>query len=279
MRVCDALDEGVQVLPDRPGIPDPRREALWLLARAWGRGELDVRLALHDQVPAEVERTYRRWLERRAAGEPAHHLTGWCPFWGRDFRVSPHVLVPRPETELVVESALGLPLRPDARVLDVGTGSGCLAATLALERPGWRVVAVDVSVAALVVARMNIRHHRAAVALVAGDLAGAIGGRVDLVVANLPYVPALLLGRVPVEVGYDPVIALDGGGDGLDVIRRLLESCPRVLAAGGRVVLEVGDDQADAVAADGARAGLGEERRVVDVGGCERVLVLRQPSG
>ncbi len=159
-----ALELGGRSLPERRGIPDPRREAMWLLARAWGVEEIALRLHPEREVPAEVEARYNDWLQRRAAGEPAHHLTGSCEFWGRDFAVSSAVLVPRPETELLVQVVLDLPLSPTARVLDVGTGSGCIAITMAAERPKWRGFAVDRSASALEIARSNARRHGVVVA-------------------------------------------------------------------------------------------------------------------
>jgi len=169
--VEEALQSGAAALPTREGIPEPRREASWLLAAAWGVDEITLRLHPEREVPADIEARYRSWLERRVAGEPAHHLTGSCPFWGREFLVTPEALVPRPETELLVQTALDLPLSRTARVLDVGTGSGCIAVSLAAERPQWRVCAVDRSPAALRVAGRNIERHGVEVELFLGDLA------------------------------------------------------------------------------------------------------------
>ena len=174
MKTAEALAKGSETLPQREGIPDPRREAMWLLAAAWGVEEMTLRMHPEREVPVEVERRYGVWLERRVAGEPAHHLTGTCPFWGREFEISAAVLVPRPETELVVETAFELPLPNNARILDVGTGSGCIALTLAAERPGWRVSAVDSSSAALEIARRNGNRLGIAVAFYRGDLASAV---------------------------------------------------------------------------------------------------------
>jgi release factor glutamine methyltransferase len=275
MTVAEALASGASMLPRRVGIPDPRREAEWLLAAAWGVEEITLRLHPEREVPTEIERRYRDWLERRAAGEPAHHLTGICPFWGRDFEVSPAVLVPRPETELIVEAALDLPLSAEARVLDVGTGSGCIAATLAAERTRWRVWAVDMSIAALAVAQRNCACLGIGVPMFLGDLASAVAPPWDLIVANLPYVPTGDLGSVSVEVSHDPMMALDGGDDGLDLVRRLLADLPRLLRPCGGAILELGDDQADAVASVANAAGLGVARRARDAGGVERVLVLQ----
>jgi release factor glutamine methyltransferase len=276
--VEEALQSGAAALPTREGIPDPRREASWLLARAWGVDEITLRFHPEREVPAEVAQRYRSWIERRAAGEPAHHLTGSCPFWGRDFLVTPEVLIPRPETELLVQTALELPLSETARVLDVGTGSGCIAVSLAAERPRWRVCAVDRSPVALRVARRNIERHGAEVELFLGDLVEAVAPPWDLVVANLPYIPSSDLGKLPEEVRHDPPAALDGGADGLDFVRALLTDLPRLLRVCGGAVLEIGENQADAVAAVASDAGLAVARRVRDAGGVERVIVV-QPVG
>lgn len=265
-------------LPRRTGLPDPGREARWLLAAAWGVSEVWLRAHPEAAVPAEVACTVRSWVRRRAAGEPAEHLTGECEFYGRRFAVGPTVLVPRPETELVVEAALALPLGRAARVLDVGTGSGCLAVTLAAERSRWQVAAVDRSLAALTTARHNIRRHRVAVALAAGDLTRAVAPPWDLVVANLPYIPTPRLAGLPLEVGHDPVGALDGGADGLGLIRRLLADLPRALRACGGAVLELGEEQLTPVREAARACGMAVARVIPDLGGVPRVVVL-QPRG
>jgi len=272
---AEALEFGAKSLPRRRGIPDPRREATWLLARAWGVDEVALRVHPEREVPAEVEARYREWLERRAAGEPAHHLTGSCEFWVRDFAVSPAVLVPRPETELLVEVALELPVSRTARVLDVGTGSGCIAVTLAAERPRWRVTAVDRSEAALAVARRNADDNGVEIDVRLGNLTAGVEPPWDLVVANLPYIPTADLEGLPMEVAHDPVSALDGGADGLDLVRRLVNDLPRILRVCGAAVLELGEDQADEVAKLAVAAGLGVARRITDPGGCERIVVLQ----
>ena len=271
----NAIEFGARMLPKLRGIPDPRREAMWLLARAWGVDEITLRLHPDREVPAEVEVRYREWLGRRAAGEPAHHLTGVCGFWGREFMVSPAVLVPRPETELVIQVALELPLAATARVLDVGVGSGCIAITLAVERPKWLVSGVDLSPQALEVARANAVRHGVEVAFHEGDLTTSMEPPWDLVVANLPYIPTADIDDLPEEVRHDPPEALDGGPDGLDLVRRLVGDLPRLLRPCGGAVLELYEDQADAVAELADAAGLGVARRIKDPGGCDRVIVLQ----
>jgi release factor glutamine methyltransferase len=275
MTVTEALAAGVATLPRREGIPEPWREAYWLLAAAWGVEEVMLRLHPEREVPPEVERRYRDWLGRRSSGEPAHHLKGLCPFLGREFVVTPAVLVPRPETEILIEVALGLPLSQTARVLDVGTGSGCIAITLAAERPAWRVSAVDLASDALAVARLNAKRHGTDVALFRGDLTNAVKPPIDLVVANLPYIPTGDLGRLPLEVQHDPIGALNGGADGLDLVRKLLCDLVRILRVCGGAVLEIGENQASTVAALAADADLTVARRVRDLAGCERVVVLQ----
>jgi len=274
--VEELLRWGAAELPRTPGIPDPAREARWLLAHALAAAETTLWLHPERRVDARTAGVFEGWVERRAAGEPAHHLTGHCAFWGREFEVGPEVLVPRPETELVVEVALALPLAANAMVLDVGTGSGCLAVTLAAERPAWRVVAVDRSPAALVVASRNAARHGTRVGLLCGDLAESLFGGFDLVVANLPYVPTDSLEELPAEVARDPRTALDGGRDGLLLVGRLLADLPRLLRPCGGGVLEIGDGQAEPVVRMAAGGGLAVARRIRDVGGCERVLVFQR---
>jgi len=274
--VGELIEAGARRLPRRDSLPDPRREARWLLARAAGVSEGWLLLHGDAVLPEDTAARFDEWLERRAAGEPAHHLSGSCSFWGRDFAVSPAVLVPRPETELVVAAALELPLPATARVLDVGTGSGCLGVTLAAERPGWSVRAVDRSLSALEVARHNALRHGVGLALACSDLGSCLDRGYELVVANLPYIPGGRLAALSLEVRHDPALALDGGADGLDLVRALLTDLPRLLASGGSAVLELGEDQADTVAMLAGSLGLAVVRRVRDLSGCERVVVLQR---
>jgi release factor glutamine methyltransferase len=273
--VAELLVELAGAMPAREGLPDPRAEARWLLAQALGRaGVWLIANPEHDVAP-DVEDRARSWAARRAAGEPMHYVVGTCPFWGREFHVSPAVLIPRPETELVVQLALALDLPARPLVADVGTGSGCLAVTLALELPGARVAASEISLEALVVAA----RHGAAVALVQGDLAHHLRGGYDLVAANLPYVPDDVVASLAPEVrDHEPRIALVGGPDGATLIRAFLADLPRLLRPGAYALLEVGAGHTHALAAEVAAAGLAEVERMRDVAGTERVLVLQRPS-
>jgi release factor glutamine methyltransferase len=275
--VAELLAEGSGRLDAREGLPDPRREVRFLLARALRCPETWVVAHPNEQVPGSVADVYRDWLARRVAGEPAHYIVGSCPFWGRPFTVTPAVLIPRPETELVVECALTLPRPGRPRILDVGTGSGCLAVTLALEIQGGRVFATDLSLAAVAVARTNARRLGAGVSFAAGDLTSHVEGTFDVVVANLPYVTDADIGGLPVEIlRYEPRLALAGGKDGTDLLKLLLAELPRLLAAGGHALLEMGPCQRAALERSIAASGLSEVHRGLDHAGLERVLVLRK---
>ena len=195
-------------------------------------------------------------VARRAAREPFAYIVGREEFWGRQFEVTPAVLIPRPETELIVEIALELlpadgPGARPAAICDVGTGSGCLAVSIALERPHTHVTAIDISPSALVVASRNAERYGVAsrIDMRAGDLFDRVSGTFDLVVSNPPYVAERDRAAIQAEVGrYEPAGALFAGPDGLDTIRRLVDAAPAHLAPGAHLVFEFGYGQADAVA-------------------------------
>ena len=187
---------------------------------------------------------YGRYLHQRLKGQPTQQITGVQEFYGRDFRVTKDVLIPRPETEHVIEAAIKLGAK---NVIDIGTGSGAIAVTLALET-GARVIGTDVSFPALRVAAANSRRLGANVEWVACDLASALGGTFDLVVSNPPYIAATDKATLQSEVrDYEPEIALYGGEDGLDVYRRLVPESERLLAPGGWLVMEIGATLGEAV--------------------------------
>ncbi len=202
-----------------------------------------------DAEPGAFADAYQRLIARREAHEPIAYILGVREFWNRPFAVSPAVLVPRPETEVVVEAALER-LGERALVADVGTGSGCLAVTLAAERPGVRVVAVDRSRAALRVARLNaLRLGVAArVRLVQGNLLAGVAGGFDLIVSNPPYVAERDRAALPRQVlDHEPSLALFAGPDGLSLIRGLVDQAPSHLAPAGVLIFEFGAGQDRAV--------------------------------
>jgi release factor glutamine methyltransferase len=237
----------------RKGIDSPRLNIEHLLADALGKRRIDLYLEF-DRTLSENELTpLREKVRRRAEGEPLQYLLGSWDFFGRAFRTDPRALIPRPETEVLVEIVLKViraELRSRTRLLDVGTGSGVLAITFALECPNLQIVGSDVSPSALNLARENAEkqglNHR--IEWVESDLLSSVAGSFDFLVANLPYIPTAELPKLAPEVKRDPQLALDGGPDGLVVIRRLLQEAPRVLRDGAFVILEVGFDQAGRVA-------------------------------
>jgi release factor glutamine methyltransferase len=261
--------------------PDEAAIDAEVLARhvlGWDRGQFVTRW--REPVPATLDPQFERLLDRRRAREPVAYIVGHREFWGREFEVTPAVLVPRPETEIIVEEAIAeLRARPVSTIVDAGTGSGCLAITLALEFPAARVLATDISPAALAVARRNAATHgvEARVTCVEGDLLAAIDEPADLIVSNPPYVPSSDAGHLQPEVDrYEPHAALFGGTDGLDVIRRLFATAPARLAGEGRLVVEFGFGQEADVRELARAAGCRVVRIRADLQGIPRTAVLRR---
>jgi release factor glutamine methyltransferase len=239
MTAKTALDQGVALLDDARVIA-PRLTAEVLLGHALGRAR-EYFYAHPEHELSELEWLhYGRYLHERLQGKPTQYITGRQEFWGREFHVSPDVLIPRPETEHVVEAALET-ARDARRLVDLGTGSGALAVTLALEL-GAEAWATDISTAALRVAAENARRLGAPVRFVACDLAEALGAALfDLIVANPPYVPLRDEDGLQREVrDWEPRVALFGGADGFDLYDRIVADAPRVLRSGGRLIMELG---------------------------------------
>lgn len=264
------------------GIESPGREASRLLAALTGLGEMALLAADDRELEPGLERRYRLLVARRAGGEPMGYLIGEREFFGRRFAVDRRVLIPRPETEHLVEIALGLPLPARAWVLDVGTGSGAIAATLAAERPGWRLVAVDRSVAALAVARGNSTRLGVAGRVVglAADLAAGLDlARFDLLVSNPPYIDPAELAGLPRDVrDWEPTAALVSPGGGSVLAERLLAAA-RALSPGAFVALEHGATQRDTLLAAARDLGgyeLVEAR--ADLAGLARDVVFRRTA-
>lgn len=236
------------------GIPEAeaRLDAELLARDALGCDRAGLVARLRDDLPAPAAARLAASVGRRARREPMAYIRGHQEFWGRDFLVTPAVLIPRPETELIIEEALLWRPATDGpiRVRDIGTGSGCLAITLALEWPDATVSATDISAAALEVAAINARRLGARVAFIEASGAGPDDDALDLLVSNPPYIPRADHMGLQVEVrDHEPVTALVGGDDGLDVVRGVVREAARRLTPGGRFLLEFGHGQADAVRA------------------------------
>ena len=262
------------------GIDSPRLDAELLLADALGLDRVGLYLNFERPLLAGELANFREKVKRRADREPLAYILGHTEFWSLPLTVTPDVLIPRPDTELLVEQALALG-GEGPRALDVGTGSGALAIALAHERPQWTITAIDISPAALAVAMENARGNGVAerITFVATDLAKLPAGPFDLIVANPPYIPHGELATLMPEVrDYEPHLALDGGKDGFDAYRALARQAGGVLAPGGWLLVEVGHDQAAAVQELFNEAGLREIFAARDLAGIERVVGGRRPQ-
>lgn len=304
------------------GLATPRLDAEILIAAALGLSRVQLYVQFERPLdPAELA-AIREHVRRRQAGESVAYIVGRKEFFGLDFAVDSRVLVPRPDTETLVDEvlerlrerasevpALSAPVGPDAgdgergsdraaesdfvgetppppamaattvkttawKVADVGTGSGAIAVTLAKQLPQSAIFAVDIEPGALEVARGNADRHAVTVTFLQGDLAAPLPahGPFDLIAANLPYVATAELADLAPEVQGEPRRALDGGPDGLDLVRRLIAAAPPLLVPGGALVLEIGAGQAEQTAALCREAGLGDIRRRRDLGAIERVV-------
>lgn len=265
------------------GVDEARFEAELLLRHVLGMTREALLARLHEPVSAEASGHFFQLVERRRGRVPLQHILGIQEFYGLTFRVTPAVLIPRPETEGVVDEALSeLSEREGPRIADVGCGSGCIAIALAHEKPGARLVAIDASPAALAVARENASQHRVAarIEFVLGDLLAPLlerGERVDAVVSNPPYVDeADLPGLAPEVSEHEPRMALSGGAGGFAVMGRLVAQVGGVLAPGGVLVMEIGKGQEKEAAVHLREAGLSLERIAPDLAGIPRVVVARR---
>ncbi len=261
------------------GIENPAREARLLLAHAQGRGP-----GAMPGTDAPAPDGFWGLLDRRCAREPMALVTGRQGFWTLDLEVTRATLIPRADSEALVEAALAaFPDRTRVRrVLDLGTGTGALLLAALAEFPAAWGLGVDISAAACALARRNAARHGLAgrAFLVAGDWACAVRGPFDLVLANPPYVETTAIASLMPEVArHEPASALDGGADGLDAYRAIVPALPRLLAPGAAAVLEVGDGQADAVGAMLQAAGLGAPWFRRDLGGVRRAVAVGGAAG
>jgi release factor glutamine methyltransferase len=288
MNVREALVKARVFFADA-GLENASLDAEVLLMHLLGIERAGLYMRFDYVLTLEEAKAYRCLIERRVKGEPVAYLTGHKEFMGMDFIVNPAVLVPRPETEILVERALKfLEGKPgeELLVLDIGTGSGAIAVSMARMNSRLRVYAVDCSRDALVLAQHNAAIHGVAgrIHFFHGDLLYplsnlALEGKADLIAANLPYVPSGDISGLPVDVrSYEPQIALNGGLDGLDIYRRLLSGAGDLLKSGGLLMLEIGPGQADVLVQEITGMGMvwccGEI--VFDYAGRERVVLAEK---
>lgn len=266
------------------GIADASLEAEVLLRTALGIDRTGFLASLGQPVPDDRLEAAEKLLVRRLDGEPLAYVVGAREFYGLEFAVDPSVLVPRQETEHLVDAVLDYSRRrgdPPLEVADVGTGSGAIAVAIAHRLRAATVYATDVSPRALEVADANRRRHGvgARVHLREGDLLDALPGPVHVIASNPPYIPTGELTSLPLDVRREPVEALDGGPDGLSIVRRLVRGAHARLRPGGRLLVEIAPDQLDAVAAVASEnfpeAEVGFER---DLSGASRLLVVDTPT-
>lgn len=267
---------------DAAGVASARLDARLLVGAA--TGEATAGLIARPQRRLSVQETEMlcTTVARRCAREPLAHILGSREFWSLDFDVSASVLTPRPDSETVVEAACRYIPAPgrDVRVLDLGTGSGCLLLSLLHEHPAATGVGVDISPAAIELARRNAERLRvgARASFVVGDWTASIDERFDVVVSNPPYISTLEIERLAPEVAcYEPRSALDGGSDGLDAYRDLLPLSADVLAPGGTILFEMGAGQHQAICTLARACGFDIAGIQADIAGIPRVAILRQP--
>ena len=270
-KVSDALRDAVKVLKSA-GIDGAERDARKLLAAALGLEPAKVTMALQDNMPEGAEAAFAGLVARRAKRVPVSHILGYRDFWKSRFKVTPDVLDPRPETELLVEIALR---KPFDRALDLGTGSGAILVSLLLERPGATGVGTDISDRAILVAGENARALGVAerITLPLSDWFDDVGSRYDLIVSNPPYIAAWEMAGLDEEVRlFEPTAALTDGDDGLAAYRKIAGKALNHLNPGGRILVEIGASQAEAVVALFRDAGFTFVEVFQDLDGRNRVV-------
>lgn len=256
---------------EQAGVPDADVDAAYLLASVLKEDTLAMRINGHRELAAPQRAAFDAFCDRRAAREPLQYILGETEFMGLTFHVEPGVLIPRADTEILVEKALAW-MKPGARVLDIGTGSGAIAVSLAKLGRQAQVTAVDVSDRALEIARRNAERNGAAVEFVKSDCFSALKGRkYDMIVSNPPYISEDEMRGLMPEVTREPELALFGGTDGLDFYRRISREAPEYLNEGGCLLFEIGWLQKDAVSAL-VKAHIGEPFALRDYGQNWRVV-------
>lgn len=289
MTIREAQAEGSGIL-DRARVDEPSLDASLLLAYAVGLDRSRLIARYSEAIEPSGLSRYRNFIARRADGDCVAYIVGMKEFRGLDFIVTPDVLVPRPDTETLVEAALEWiderangGHRGPFSVLDVCAGSGCVAIALKAERPDISVSASELSDSAMAIARRNAdrllkpKFGGACIDFFLGDLTAPVPGPFDLIVSNPPYVPSEIIDGLSVEVRKEPRMALDGGNDGLDLIRRLVPESYQKLRSGGRLLVEAGHDQSAAVARLMGAAGFIDTASYRDLAGIERVTGGSRP--
>ena len=280
MTIGEIIREAARALEDA-GVPDARREAGSLLSFILGRDRTFLISHAEDNLDKNSLDRLREFVERRAKGEPLQYITGVQDFYGREFRVTPEVLIPRPETELLVEAAIQI-VGGEPFICDVGTGSGCIAVTLLCEIDNARAVAIDKSPAALEIAKINAQNHSVAdrAQFVVSDCFNSLDSRdyeFDLIVSNPPYVAEAALAGLQREVrDHEPLVALSPGGDGLGVIRRLIDEGPAFIKPNGHMLMEIGFDQGEVVESLIAASAWSLREIRPDLQGIPRIVVLQK---
>ncbi|MEE8419810.1 MAG: peptide chain release factor N(5)-glutamine methyltransferase [Dehalococcoidales bacterium] len=276
MIIRQALDQAGKILAAE-GIQDHNLESEILLRHTLKMDRARLFLEMEAGLSSGQQREFLRLVERRVSGEPTAYLTGHREFYGLDFLTNRDVLIPRPESELLVEQAIETAkIYPFLTIADIGTGSGAIAVSLAVNLPRAMIYATDISASALEVARTNCRKHRVTekVHLLEGDLLEPLPEPVDIIIANLPYVPSPELDTVNTR-GFEPSLALDGGPDGLKDISRLCAGVDKKLKPGGCLLLEIGQGQGEAVTGLLVRLFPSAALEITaDLGGIERVIKL-----
>jgi len=262
-----------------PDSPTERLDAELLLAAAIGKSRSYLHTWPERIVSSGDAEAYAGYLQRRRAGEPVAYILGQQGFWKIDLEVAPHTLIPRPDTELLVETALELQAAAPAKVLDLGTGTGAIALALASDCPAWQVTAVDrVDEAVALAERNRQRLGLGNVKVLASHWFSSLAGeRFDLIVSNPPYIAAQDPHLVEGDVRFEPSSALVAGADGLDDLRLIVSEAPQYLLAGGWLLLEHGYDQADAVRTLLVAQGFIDVASRKDLGGHERISLGRLP--
>ncbi len=285
MTIADAIRSATEQL-SKAGIPTARLDAEVLLAHVLGKDRVWLIAHNNDSLDGAGAKLFEQAIQRRARREPLQYITARQEFWGLDFLVTPDVLIPRPETELIVESAIKILRRAEGplTIVDLCTGSGCIAVSLAAEIRGARIFASDLSEGALAVARENARRHGASnrIRFLEGDLFGPleeldIRGRVDIITANPPYIPSGDVPALQPEVReYEPGVALAAGPDGTEVQKKIIVSAAAFLKPRGVLIMEMGLGQAGALRAMAEDAGSYSSIEIrKDLAGIDRVIVAR----